>query len=53
MTLSEKYPVPMRRVGIPDTFGESGEWDELMVKYGLTPDRIVEAAKDVINNKEE
>ena len=53
MTLSEKYPVPIRRVGIPDTFGESGEWDELMMKYGLTPEKIVEAAKHVIGKKEE
>ncbi len=51
MTLAERYPVPVRRVGIPDTFGESGEWDELMVRYGLTPENIVSAAKEVIKRK--
>jgi transketolase len=43
--------VPMRRVGIPDVFGESGESDELMEKYGLTKDRVVEAARDVIRRR--
>jgi transketolase len=41
----------MKRVGIPDTFGESGEPDELMEKYGLTVDNIVDAAHDVIRRK--
>ncbi len=51
ITLGEKYPVPVKRVGIPDRFGESGEWDALMVKYGLTPENIVSAAKEVIKQK--
>ena len=51
MTLGEKYPVPVRRVGIPDTFGESGEWNELMVKYGLTPENIVSSAKEIMKKK--
>ncbi len=51
ITLGEKYPVPLKRVGIPDTFGESGEWNELMIKYGLTPDDIVSAVEDVIKQK--
>jgi transketolase len=38
----------MRRVGIPDAFGESGESEELMVKYGLTSARIVESAEEVV-----
>lgn len=33
--LSEKYPVPILRIGMPDTFGESGQPDELIVKYGM------------------
>ncbi|MDH7508447.1 MAG: transketolase family protein [Methanomassiliicoccales archaeon] len=49
--LCENYPVPMKRVGIPDTFGESGESEELMVKYGLTSDEIVRAAVDVMRRK--
>lgn len=49
--LVENETVPMRRVGIPDVFGESGESDELMEKYGLTKDRVVEAARDVIRRR--
>ncbi len=41
--LSETYPIPVKRVGVNDTFGESGEAAELMVKYGLTADKIEEA----------
>lgn len=49
--LVENEQVPMRRVGIPDVFGESGESDELMEKYGLTKERVVTAAKDVIRRR--
>jgi transketolase len=38
--LSESNPTPMRRVGTMDTFGESGEDKDLMVKYGLTANNI-------------
>jgi transketolase len=37
---SDKYPVLIRRVGTMDTFGESGESKELMIKYGLTAANI-------------
>ena len=46
--LSENVPVPMKRIGIPDVFGESGKSDELMEKYGLTPENIVKAVHDVM-----
>ena len=51
MVLVENFHVPMKRVGIPDVLGESGECDELMDKYGLTVDNIVEAAHDVLKRK--
>ena len=51
MALVENYHVPMKRVGIPDVFGESGSCDELMTKYGLTVDNVVEAAHDVLKRK--
>jgi transketolase len=41
----------MRRVGIPDAFGESGESEELMVRYGLTSARIFESAEEVVRRK--
>jgi transketolase len=49
--LVEHDPVPLRRVGIMDTFGESGEGEELMRKYGLTADKIVEAAEEVMRRR--
>lgn len=51
MCLVENAHVPMKRVGIPDVFGQSGDSDELMEKYGLTAENIVEAAHDVIGRK--
>lgn len=45
--LSEDRPTPMRRVGTMDTFGESGEDKELMVKYGLTSNDIVRKVIEV------
>ncbi|MCK4718815.1 MAG: transketolase family protein, partial [Thermoplasmata archaeon] len=52
MVLAEHKHIPMKRVGIPDVFGESGESDELMVRYGLTADHIVKATKDVLKRKD-
>lgn len=46
--VSETHPVPVRRVGVRDTFGESGEHQELMAKYGLTSKEIVQAAKTLV-----
>jgi transketolase len=51
MCLVENFHVPMKRVGIPDVFGESGSCTELMEKYGLTVENIVEAAHDVLKRK--
>ena len=42
--LGEQCPVPMRRVGVMDTFGESGEAGDLLRKYGLTAANIEQAA---------
>jgi transketolase len=41
--VSERHPVPVIRVGIKDTFGESGKPAELLKAYGLTADDIVKA----------
>ncbi|WXR62273.1 transketolase family protein [Peptostreptococcaceae bacterium AGR-M142] len=43
--------VPVVPVAINDTFGESGKPKELMEKYGLTADKIVEACKTAISKK--
>ncbi len=49
--LSEEYPVPLKMVGIEDTFGESGSPDELLGKYGLTAGHIRGAAEEVLRMK--
>jgi transketolase len=49
--LVENAPVPMERIGVKDTFGESGTPSTLLVKYQLTADDIVAAAKKVISRK--
>lgn len=49
--LGENCPVPLKRVGIKDTFGESGKPAELLEKYGLTPKHIVSAVQQVLTRK--
>ncbi|HDD60584.1 MAG: transketolase family protein [Thermoplasmata archaeon] len=49
--VAEKYPVPVRRIGIPDVFGESGESEELMEAYGLTTENIVQQVKAILANR--
>lgn len=49
--LSENYPVPMKRVGVRDHFGEVGMQDFLAEKYGLTAKDIVNACKEVMKMK--
>lgn len=49
--LSRKSPTPQEFVAVNDSFGESGTPDELMKKYGLETDNIVEAAKKVMKRK--
>ncbi len=47
--LGEKRPTPMVRVGVMDTFGESGQAGELMKKYGLTASDIANAASGLMS----
>jgi transketolase len=49
--LSENRPTPQIRVGVKDSFGESGDPSELMKKYGLTADDVVKAAEELIGRK--
>ena len=45
-TLSEKYPVPVKRIGIKDCFGESGPAAELIHKYGIDAEGITAQIKE-------
>lgn len=47
MAVAKHHPVPMRFVGINDTFAESGPGDQLLEKYGLTSKDIVKAALEL------
>ena len=49
--LAEEYPVPVERVGVLDTFGESGQPAELIEKYGMGKDAIIKAVKKVLKRK--
>lgn len=44
--LAEKAPVPVKRIGIHDVFGESGPAVELLHKYGLDAEGIYTQIKD-------
>jgi len=43
--LSDTHAVPVKRLGIQDQFGQSGEPDELLTHYGLDAHHIEEAAR--------
>ncbi len=43
--LSENYPVPVKRIGINDTFGCSGPASELLKLFGMTVEDMVETVK--------
>jgi len=49
--VTEECPVPVLKVGIKDTFGESGKPNELLKVYGLTTEAIVERSKKAISLK--
>ncbi len=49
--LVESYPVPMMKVGIKDSFCETGSPKELLNKYGLTASHIESASKKVVSRK--
>ncbi len=49
--LSENCPVPLRRVGTQDVFGQSGKPAALLEMYGLTAENIAKQAKEVLKLK--
>ncbi len=49
--LSDTCMVPVKRVGVKDTFGESGKPADLLKKYNLTVDDVVKACKEAIELK--
>lgn len=49
--LAENFPVPMKRVGVLDTFGRSGPAKELLGLFKLDAKAIVEKVKEVVKLK--
>ncbi|ROL58970.1 transketolase family protein [Bacteroidetes/Chlorobi group bacterium MS-B_bin-24] len=50
--LAKNYPVPIEFVGVPDRFGESGEPEELLEKFGLTWKEIYSSALKAIDRRD-
>lgn len=46
--LSTEYPIPVLRLGIEDTFGQSGDPEELIEHYGLSAAHIAERVQKFI-----
>jgi len=49
--VSKNHPVPMEYVAMMDRFGESGEPNELMQKFGLSSSGIISAVRRVLGRK--
>ena len=47
----QNHPVPMKFVGVPDRFGESGQPDELLKVFRLTARDIARTAESLLKNK--
>jgi transketolase len=50
--VGSKEPVPTGAVGMHDRYAESGRWDELLQKYGLTAEAIVQEVKGVLARRQ-
>src|SRR5439155_16277915 len=48
MSAARQHPVPMRFIGINDTFAESGTPEGLLAKYGLTAADIVRETRQLV-----
>jgi transketolase len=48
-TLSEHLPTRIKRVGLNDTYGESGPNEALLVKYGLAAQHVAAAARALLS----
>lgn len=46
--LGEHHPIPLKRVGLMDVYGESGPNDALLEKYGLTANHVATAAIEIV-----
>ncbi len=49
--LAQHLPTPLEMVAVRDSFGESGTPEDLMAKYGLNEEAIVQAAHRVLSRR--
>ena len=49
--LVENHPIPMQRVGLADTFAESGPYLDLLEKYAMSARHIATAVEGVVRRK--
>lgn len=49
--LGEEFPVPIKRLGVRDHYGESGDPEDLLKLFGLTTKHIMIAAHEVADKK--
>jgi len=48
--LSEKLPTPLKRIGMQDRYGESGDPNELLKVFGMTGEAIAKQTKEFCDN---
>lgn len=51
--LVENIPIPMKRIGVQDTFAESGPYLDLLDKYGMSAPHIAAAVESVVARKKQ
>lgn len=48
--ISERHPVPVKRIGVRDQFGQSGTPEELLEHYGLTAKNVAAAVHELMTH---
>ena len=47
--VTDNFPIPILRIGIEDVYAESGDYEELLDKYGFSVDNLVKKISKFIN----
>jgi transketolase len=50
-TVTEEYPVPVKKMGLNDVFGQSGQAEELLEYYGLSTENIIRNVHEAVKMK--
>jgi transketolase len=50
--VTDVYPVPVKRVGVADTFAETGAYFEMLDRYGMSAEDIKAAARQALSAKQ-